>query len=102
MPPGTKRTKNKKKFTASLNYFKDGSKYNDAEVLKTCMKPKIIFYATKDEFTTPKQVREIYKTIPEPKELHKINCTHDYRLYPDVIKQVNEKVGLFIDKYLSA
>jgi hypothetical protein len=100
LPPGIKRTKGKKKFTMSLNYFKDGSQYNDAEVLKTCLKPKIIFYATKDEFITPKEVEEIYRMIPKPKELHQINCTHDYRLYPEIVKQINKEIGLFIQKYL--
>lgn len=100
LPPGTTRTEKKKKFELSLNYFKDGGKYDDAEVLKTCTKPKIIFYSTNDEFNSLKEVEEVFASIPEPKELYKINCTHDYRLYPEVVEEINKEVGLFIDKYL--
>lgn len=99
-PPGTTRTDKKKRFEMTLNYFKDGSKYNDAEVLKTCTKPKIIFYATDDEFNTPEEVEKVFFSIPGPKELHSIKCTHDYRLYPKVVEEINIGIGLFIDKYL--
>ena len=101
IPPGTEKTKKRKKFKASLNYFKDGSKYDDAEILKTCTKPKIIFYSDKDEFNTPEEVEELFKLIPEPKELYKIKSTHDYRLYPEVVEEVNREIGLFVDKYFS-
>ena len=94
-------TEQKKKFEMSLNYFEDGATYNDAEVLKLCIKPKIIFYSTHDEFNTPKEVKEIFISISEPKELHSINCTHDYRLHPEVVEEINKKVGTFIDTHLS-
>lgn len=101
LPPGIKRTKMKKRFVLSLEYFEDGKKYDDAKVLTTCKKPKIIFYATKDEFNTPQEVEKVFALIPKPKELRQIDCTHDYRLYPDVVEKINEETGLFIDKYLN-
>ena len=100
LPPGTKITKRKKKFKAPLNYFEDGAKYDDAEVLKTCTKPKIIFYATDDEYNTPKEVEEVFASVPEPKELYSINCGHSYRLHPNIVEEINEEIELFIDKYL--
>ncbi|MBU1071528.1 alpha/beta hydrolase [Patescibacteria group bacterium] len=100
LPPGTKRTEQKREFRASLNYFEDGAKYNDAETLRTCTKPKIIFYATEDEFNSPEEVETLFSSVPEPKELYKIECTHDYRLYPKVVEEINEVMGSFIDKHL--
>lgn len=100
LPPGTEKTKERKEFRSSLIYFKDGAKYDDAEILKRCNKPKIIFYSAHDEFNTPREVEEIFSLIPKPRELHKINGPHDYRLRPDAIEEVNEKMGAFIDTYL--
>jgi len=101
LPPGTVETKEKKEFRMSLRYFEDGAKYDDAEMLKECVKPKALFYSTDDEFNTPKEVEEIFSHIPEPKESYKISGPHDYRLRSDVIEEVNEKIGVFIGKYFS-
>lgn len=101
LPPGTEKTEKKKEFRSSLKYFEDGAKYDDSEILKTCTKPKIIFYATQDEFNEPEYVEEVFASIPEPKELYSINCKHDYRYYPEVVEEINREIGKFIDTYLS-
>lgn len=100
LPPGTEKTKEQKRFDVPLYYFEDAAKYSDAEVLKTCQKPKLIFCSTKDEFNSPQEVKEIFNLIPEPKMLHQLNCNHDYRYYPKAVKEVNEVMGKFLDEYL--
>ena len=101
LPPGTRKTIQQKKFELPLSYFRDGARYNDADFLKTCTKPKLMFYSSDDEFNTPKEVKRVFNTIPEPKVLHELNCNHDYRYYPKIVDEVNKEIGLFLNKYLS-
>lgn len=99
LPPGTSRTSNQKKFALSINYFKDMEKYNVVDVLKKCTKPKLLLYGTRDEFTTPEKVKEVFKAIPEPKMLHELNTIHNYRYHPEVVEEVNKVVGDFLLRF---
>lgn len=100
LPPGTTKTNEQKEFALPINYFKDGEKYNVVEILEKCTKPKLILYGTRDEFTKPERVKELFESIPEPKMLHELDTDHDYRYNPKIIKEVNEVVGQFLDQYL--
>lgn len=100
LPPGTSKTSERKWFALPINYFKDGEKYNVVDVLKKCAKPKLLFYGTRDEFTKPERVKEVFEAIPEPKMLHELDTNHDYRYHPEVVEEVNKVVGDFIDKYI--
>lgn len=99
LPPGISKTKEQKEFALPIHYFTDGEKYNVVNTLKTCIKPKLLFYGTDDEFTLPKKVKEVFKTIPEPKMIHELNTNHDYRYHPEIIEEVNKVLGDFLDKY---
>lgn len=99
LPPGTSVTKEKKKFSLSLNYWEDGKKYNAGESLKQCTKPKLLIYGTEDEFTTVDEAEKLFEATPEPKIIKKINSNHDYRYYPAVIKEVENEIGLFLEQY---
>jgi len=99
LPPGVIKTPQQKIFKVPMAYFEDGRKYNDAEMLKTCTKPKLIFYGTNDEYNSPADVVKVFNSIPEPKVLHKLKCNHDYRYYPKIVDEVNKETGLFLDKY---
>ncbi len=99
LPPGTSKTSERKEFALPINYFKDGQKYNVVDVLKKCTKPKLLFYGTRDEFTTPERVKEVFGSIPEPKMIHELNSDHDYRYHPEIIEEVNEVIGHFLDDY---
>jgi len=101
LPPGTKKTSQQKRFEVPLTYFEDGGKYNDAEMLKTCPKPKLIFYGTNDEYNSPKDVVRVFDSVPKPKVLHELKCNHDYRYCPEIVNEVNKEIGYFIDKYFS-
>jgi len=100
LPPGNVRTKEQKIFALPLDYFEDGKKFDPMIVLKNSMKPKLMFSGTNDKYYTPKEIEEIYNSIPEPKMLHELNTDHSYRRHPEIIEEVNKVVGEFIDKYL--
>lgn len=102
IPPGNVRTKEQRKFSLPLNYFEDGAKYNPRSVLKDFKGPKLLIHATKDEFTSVELIKPIYEEISEPKMFLEIESTHDYRLYTEVIQQVEDTLNIFIDRYLLA
>lgn len=101
IPPGNVRTKEQREFNLPLAYFEDGAKYNPRSVLKYFKGPKLLVHATKDEFTSLELITPIYDELAEPKMFLEIDCTHDYRLYPEVIQQVEKTLGVFIDRYLT-
>ncbi|MCA9331264.1 alpha/beta hydrolase, partial [Candidatus Saccharibacteria bacterium] len=101
MPPGDVRTKEQRKYQLPLVYFEDGAKHNPREILKTFKGPKLLVHATRDEFTGLELIRPIFDEVSEPKMFLEIDCTHDYRLYPEIIQQVEETLGRFNDSYLS-
>lgn len=101
LPPGDAHTKEQQLFDLPLNYFEDGAKHDPKGSLMQSKKPKLIVHATHDDFVSMEQINEIYAELPEPKMFLKIDCNHDYRLYPEVIKSVEDALGIFIDQYLS-
>lgn len=101
IPPGSSKTKIKKSFKLSLDYWEDGKQYNAGETLKFLVIPKLIVYGTRDEFSLPSEVKEIYKNIPEPKMIKEIDSTHDYRYYPKAIEEVNETIEKFLGAYIN-
>lgn len=100
LPPGTSHTAEQKEFKLPLDYFTDSQTYDPAGTLRQFNKPKLLIYSDKDEFTQVKLFFEVVDSIPEPKTIYKIDCPHDYRLYPDVIEEVNRVMGEFLRKYL--
>jgi hypothetical protein len=38
----------------------------------------------------------MYESASPPKEIHGLNSEHDYRLHPDIIKEVNEAIATFL------
>lgn len=99
LPPGISKTKEQKEFLLPLSYWEDGKNFNAGQSLKKCTKPKLLVYGTKDEFTPVNEVEELYKIIPEPKMLKLVDSTHDYRYYPEAIKETEEAIGQFLTTY---
>ena len=100
LPPGNERTKEQKEFALSLNYFTNGAKYNPMAIIKKCKKPKLMFSGTNDRFYSPKEIEEIYESVPEPKMLHELNTDHSYRRHPEIVAEVNNVISEFLSKYL--
>lgn len=101
IPPGNTRTKEQREFDLPLGYFEDGAKYDQRAVLRNFEGPKLLVHATEDEFTSLNLIRPIYDELSEPKMFLEIDCTHDYRLYPEIIQQVESTLDVFIDAYLT-
>jgi hypothetical protein len=99
LPPGTSRTPEleKKRFDLPYSYFEDGDNYNALEGLSKSLKPKLFFYGTKDVLTTYIEVKDMYDASAEPKIIHELNTEHDYRLYSEIIEEVNQTLATFLD-----
>jgi len=97
LPPGTTRTKEQKRFDLPYSYFEDSNKYDALDGLKNSPKPKLFFYGTKDGLTKPEIVKHMYDVAAQPKAIHGLNTEHDYRLHPEIIEEVNQVVGQFLE-----
>lgn len=100
LPPGGYRTAKQRKFLLSMDYFRDSQRYDPLPLLRECTKPKLVFYSTDDQFIDPKDVERILEMVPEPKMAHELKCDHNYRYYPEIINEVNNVTGEFLDRYL--
>lgn len=98
LPPGTTKTKGQKEFSLPLSYWEDGEKYNAGETFKKCTQPKLIIYGY-DEHTPINEVTELYQYLSEPKMIKMVDSAHDYRYYPQAIKDVEKEIDLFLEKY---
>lgn len=96
LPPGNVRTDEQKRFDLPMTYFEDASKYSPRVALGNFKGPKLLVHATRDEFTKLDKVKNIYDGLLEPKTFVQIDCTHDYRLFPDAVKSVNEALGQWL------
>lgn len=96
IPPGDTRTEKRQNFMLPMDYFKDGNKHNPVGALKRFKGKKLLIHATHDEFCSSEEVREIYNSLAEPKSFLEIGGTHDYRLFPEVIEQINQSMLGFI------
>lgn len=101
LPPGDKRTEEKRTLMLPLNYFEDGNKHDPAKALREFKGAKLLIHANKDEFTDFKEVKEIYRDLHEPKMLLEIDCLHDYRLFPDAIDATNKAIKEFLTRKVS-
>jgi pimeloyl-ACP methyl ester carboxylesterase len=88
-----------KVFHLPLNYFEDAKQYTNTDGLAKCNKPKLFFYGTKDTLVPKEEVLIAYEAAAEPKELVSLDSDHDYRWRQELIQEVNEHIGTFLDKY---
>lgn len=87
-----------KRYRLPYAFFEDSKKYDLAEGLQQCTKPKLFMLGMRDVLATPAKVRASYDIAAEPKELYELDSDHDYRLHPKLIDEVNTVVGKFLDK----
>jgi pimeloyl-ACP methyl ester carboxylesterase len=97
LPPGG--GERVKKFVLPLSFLEDQKQYVMDEKIKTCIKPKLFIAGKHDVLVPPETVRESFGLAAKPKEFYEIDSPHDYRLYPDAIKQVNKVIEGFLRKY---
>jgi len=99
LPPGDYETKEQKEFKLPLSYWEDAKQYDPLAVLRSCVKPKLMISSTRDEFSSPQKIQEIYDSVPEPKMLRVIDSNHDYRRHAESIEAVNVAIGEFLKKF---
>lgn len=100
LPPGVSKTNTQKEFMLPIAYWEDSKRYNQAELLKECLLPKLIVIGTKDEVTSTQAVKELYDLVPEPKMLKEVHTSHNYRYDPIAIEEVNKVMGEFLNNYV--
>jgi len=100
LPPGETRTKNKKQMATPMSYFRDAVQYNQVEVLKKFLGPKLMICGTRDEFITPEKVKKVFDSLNEPKVYLELDSVHDYRLDSNILERINGTIADFVDKYL--
>ena len=88
----------KRRFDLPYSFFEDAAKYDMTGRLKTCTKPKLFIYGTRDVTISPELEKKAYEVSAEPKQLHALDSDHDYRWHPKLIEEVNRVVGDFIKK----
>lgn len=86
------------KFDLPYSFFEDQIKYNYEQKLKDCDKPKLFIYGDSDTNATPELVKGIYEGAGQPKEIVGIKSDHNYRNHTDLINEVNQIVGKFLDR----
>jgi len=84
------------KFMLPMIYFDDGNKHDPLSALRGFSGAKLIIHASRDEFTSIDEVKGIYSELFKPKEHLWIECTHDYRLFPEVVNQINQSLEEFL------
>jgi len=87
-----------KPFALPYSFFEDQIKYDMTDELSRCTKPKFFIYGNRDEGATPERVKAIYDIAAEPKELYELESDHNYRFHQNLIDEVNQVVGKFLDK----
>ena len=92
------KNQERKVFRLPLSYFEDGLLYDASNDLKKSDKPKLFILGTKDDVVKPEHVREAYAMSAKPKTLYELNSDHDYRHHKNLIDEVNEVVGEFLDE----
>ena len=85
------------RFDLPGSYFEDAANYDMTEVLTSCTKPKLFVYGEKDNLTTPENVKKSFEMSADPKQIASVDCEHDYRKFPAVIKQVNILLKEFVE-----
>lgn len=96
LPPGNIRTDEQRLFNLPMNYFEDGKKHDPKGALGAFKGPKLVVHADKDGFVSLERISGIFDSLPEPKIFLELQCTHDYRLFPEAITAVNKALEQFI------
>lgn len=101
IPPGRVRTPKDDKIYIKFPYsfHADSMQYNVFETLTTLTKPKLMFSGKQDTTTPPKVIEAAYEQAAEPKQYYQVDFEHDYRLDQNIIDEVNQRIGGFLEVY---
>jgi len=94
-PGGGAKTK---RFDLPYSFFEDQRQYDLADGLKKLIKPKLFVLGTQDDMAPPRAVRGLFELSAEPKWLYELESDHDYRRKPELIRELNDVIGDFLDR----
>lgn len=89
----------KKRFDLPYTFIEDVKKHNALDGLRRTKKPKLFIAGDKDDAVEPEVVQETHEVSAGPKELYILKSDHNYRYHPDLIDEVNEQLGIFVERY---
>jgi len=84
-------------FNLPYNFLEDQIQYDMLDGLKNSKKPKLFVFGKKDSLVRPEVVKIAYEAAAQPKKLQEIDSDHDYRFHPELIEEMNEIIGDFLD-----
>lgn len=85
-----------KEFKLPYTFYEDQLMYQLTDDIKNSPKPKLFICGKNDTLVTPERVKEAYQLYAEPKELYELNSDHNYRFHPELITEINEVIGKFL------
>lgn len=99
LPPGG--GPKEKQFKLPYSFFEDQTQYSMTEELVKSTKPKLFILGQQDSLVSPKNVKETYGLLSQPKEIYELNSDHDYRNNDKLIQEINIVIGNFLKKFNS-
>lgn len=82
-------------------FMEDAANYNALEYAGKVRSPLLVILGLAEDTVPPEHTREIFRKAHEPKKLVEIpGMSHDYKKFPKYIRQVNDTVIPFFEKYL--
>jgi pimeloyl-ACP methyl ester carboxylesterase len=96
LPEDSTKTKH---FELPFSFAEDAQKYSSLEGLKNLTKPKLFIAGKADTKITPVMVNTTFDAAAEPKQYVEIESDHDYRRSPELIEEVNDVIGQFLEKH---
>jgi dienelactone hydrolase len=83
-------------------FFTDRQQYNALGVTPQLKIPALFIAGTTDELVKAKNVRAMYDVAPEPKTYLEFPASHDYKKYPDLLRQINAATVKFFQHHLGS
>jgi pimeloyl-ACP methyl ester carboxylesterase len=87
-------------FSQPYSFQEDQEQYDMLADLEVSNKPKLFILGDADETVKPEVVKNVYLKAKDPKMLYELKSGHNYRLSVELIKEVNNAIGAFLDKFV--
>jgi pimeloyl-ACP methyl ester carboxylesterase len=88
----------KQHFVVPYSVVEDTQQYNLLGDLYKLSKPKLFIAGRQDTTVKPEIVEAAYHAAAEPKKLVVVDADHIYRRRPEVIAEINQALGEFVDQ----
>lgn len=86
-------------FNLPYNFLKDQIQYDMSDGIRNSTIPKMFVLGKHDPIVKPEVVETAYQISATPKVFYQLDSDHNYRYKPQLIDQVNQYLGEFIERY---